>query len=98
PERGVVGPSDFIPVAEENGLIEPIGRWVLEHACRQATQWARERPDAAPMCVSVNLSMIQIARHGLADLVAEEPAATRLQPACLRLEVPESETARHDST
>ena len=49
PERGRIPPIDFIPVAEENGLIEPIGRWVLEHACRQAARWYRERPDAAPI-------------------------------------------------
>ena len=41
PERGRISPVDFIPVAEENGLIEPIGRWVLEHACRQAAEWYR---------------------------------------------------------
>ena len=47
PDRGWIQPADFIPVAEENGLIEPIGRWVLEHACRQAARWYRDRPDCS---------------------------------------------------
>ncbi len=98
PERGVVAPSDFIPVAEENGLIEPIGRWVLEQACRQATRWAQERPDDAPMCVSVNVSTIQIAKRGLPDLVAEVLAATRLAPHCLSLEITESAMLRDVAT
>ncbi len=98
PERGVVSPGDFIPVAEENGLIEPIGRWVLEQACRQAAQWARERPDDAPMCVSVNLSTIQIASRGLADIVAEILSATHVQPHCLSLEITESAMLRDVAT
>ena len=48
PERGLIEPTEFIPVAEEGGLIEPIGRWVLEHACRDAVKWHRAWPDAAP--------------------------------------------------
>jgi diguanylate cyclase (GGDEF)-like protein/PAS domain S-box-containing protein len=98
PERGVVSPGDFIPVAEENGLIEPIGRWVLEQACRQAAQWACLRPDDAPLCVSVNLSTIQIAKRGLADLVAEVLAATHIQPHCLSLEITESAMLRDVAT
>ena len=68
PERGEIPPSEFIPIAEENGLIEPIGRWVLEQACRQAAEWYQARPDAAPLTMSVNLSAVQVdaplaARH-----------------------------------
>ena len=48
PSAESIAPGEFIPVAEENGLIEPIGRWVLEQACRQAAQWHRDRPDDAP--------------------------------------------------
>ena len=98
PERGVVSPGDFIPVAEENGLIEPIGRWVLEQACRQAVQWQTERPRDAPLCVSVNLSTIQVAKRGVADAVAEVLAVTHLPPHCLSLEVTESAMVRDVAT
>lgn len=98
PERGVVSPSDFIPIAEENGLIEPIGRWVLEHACRQATAWHRAHPDEAPLGVSVNVSTIQIARRGLSDEVADVLAATHLPPHCLSLEITESAILRDVAT
>ena len=70
PERGEIPPSEFIPIAEENGLIEPIGRWVLEQACRQAAQWYQARPDAAPLTMSVNLSAVQVTRRSLHDTVA----------------------------
>ncbi len=90
PERGLIPPAEFIPIAEENGLIEPIGRWVLEQACRQAAQWHRDRPDAAPFRISVNLSAIQVAKRGLPETVAEVLRATRLDPSCLSLEITES--------
>jgi diguanylate cyclase (GGDEF)-like protein/PAS domain S-box-containing protein len=90
PERGVVYPSDFIPVAEENALIEPIGRWALERACRQAAQWYRDRPDVAPIGMTVNLSPIQLAKRDLPDTVAEVLHATRLPAGCLSLDVTES--------
>jgi len=98
PERGVVSPGDFIPVAEENGLIEPIGRWVLEQACRQATQWQRNRPDEPPICVSVNLSTVQIAKRGLADAVAGVLATAHLPAHCLSLEITESALLRDVAT
>ena len=49
PERGLLDPGDFVPVAEDSGLIEPIGRWVQENACRQVLEWHELRPDAAPL-------------------------------------------------
>jgi diguanylate cyclase (GGDEF)-like protein/PAS domain S-box-containing protein len=90
PDRGVVYPSDFIPVAEENGLIEPIGRWVLEHASRQAAQWYRDRPDVAPIGMTVNLSPIHLAKRDLPGMVGEVLHATRLPASCLSLDVTES--------
>ncbi|HEY1565620.1 MAG TPA: EAL domain-containing protein [Solirubrobacteraceae bacterium] len=90
PERGRISPVDFIPVAEENGLIEPIGRWVLEHACRQAAQWCRARPDAAPLTMSVNLSAAQVANRALADTVATALRVSGLDPSILALELTES--------
>ncbi len=90
PTQGQIAPSEFIPVAEENGLIEPIGRWVLEHACRQAARWYYERPDVAPIQMSVNLSAVQIANRGLADGVASALRVSGLDPGCLCLEITES--------
>ena len=90
PERGRISPADFIPVAEENGLIEPIGRWVLEHACRQAAEWCREWPDAAPLTMSVNLSAVQVANRSLAETVATALRVSGLDPSCLALELTES--------
>ncbi len=90
PERGRISPVDFIPVAEENGLIEPIGRWVLEHACRQAAEWYRERPDARPLTMSVNLSAVQVANRGLIETVAAALRISGLDPSCLALELTES--------
>jgi diguanylate cyclase (GGDEF)-like protein/PAS domain S-box-containing protein len=90
PERGEIPPSEFIPIAEENGLIEPIGRWVLEQACRQAAEWYQARPDAAPLTMSVNLSAVQVTRRSLPDVVASVLRSTGLDPACLSLEITET--------
>jgi diguanylate cyclase (GGDEF)-like protein/PAS domain S-box-containing protein len=90
PERGRIAPADFIPVAEENGLIEPIGRWVLDRACRQAARWYRERPDAPPITMAVNLSAAQVASRGLPETVAAALRGSGLDPACLTLELTES--------
>jgi diguanylate cyclase (GGDEF)-like protein/PAS domain S-box-containing protein len=90
PERGAVEPGEFIPVAEEAGLIEPIGRWVLERACRDTVRWHRLRPDAAPLGVSVNLSGVQFAKRTLPETVAGVLRATGLDPASLSLEITES--------
>ncbi len=90
PDRGRIPPLDFIPVAEENGLIEQIGSWVLDHACRQAARWYHARPDAPPISMSVNLSAVQVANHGLAKTVDDSLRRTGLDPACLCLEITES--------
>jgi diguanylate cyclase (GGDEF)-like protein/PAS domain S-box-containing protein len=90
PDRGRIPPADFIPVAEENGLIEPIGRWVLDRACRQAARWYRDRPDAPPLSMSVNLSAAQVANRGLVDVVAAALRTSGLEPSCLALELTES--------
>jgi Amt family ammonium transporter len=89
-----VPPVEFIPVAEENGLIEPIGRWVIERACRQAAHWHSARPDTRPIEISVNLSVVQLAKPGLADTVQAALHASGLDPACLALEVTETAMLR----
>lgn len=56
PERGVVSPGEFIALAEETGLIVPLGRWVLGEACREAQRWREHRPSWGPLKISVNMS------------------------------------------
>jgi diguanylate cyclase (GGDEF)-like protein/PAS domain S-box-containing protein len=94
PERGEISPEEFVPIAEENGLIEPIGRWVLEQACRQAAEWYEARPDCAPINISVNLSAVQVTRRSLPDVVRSVLRATGLDPACLSLEITETVMVR----
>jgi diguanylate cyclase (GGDEF)-like protein len=90
PQRGLVPPAEFVPVAEENGLIEPIGRWVIERACRQAAHWHASHPDTRPIEISVNLSPVQLAKAGLTDTIEAALRASGLDPACLALEVTET--------
>jgi EAL domain-containing protein (putative c-di-GMP-specific phosphodiesterase class I) len=89
PERGLVTPEGFIPVAEEIGLIKEIGQWVLEHACTQGARWYASRPDAAPIGMSVNLSPVELAHGDLPATVAALLRGTGLDPSCLSLEITE---------
>jgi diguanylate cyclase (GGDEF)-like protein/PAS domain S-box-containing protein len=89
PTRGLVPPTDFIPLAEDTGLIVPIGLWVLEQACAEAASW----PDLAgvpPPGISVNLSARQLARDTIVDDVAGALSRSGLDPARLVLEITES--------
>ena len=98
PERGLLDPAEFVSVAEESGLIEPVGRWVQEHACRQILEWHEQRPDARPFDVSVNLSARQVAHRDLPSIVAETLARTGLDPSHLRLEITESVLVEESAT
>jgi diguanylate cyclase (GGDEF)-like protein/PAS domain S-box-containing protein len=90
PERGLLDPGDFVSIAEDSGMIEPIGRWVQERACRQALEWHHLRPDSRPLDVAVNLSARQVAQRDFAAGVEEIIARTGLDPVHLRLEITES--------
>jgi diguanylate cyclase (GGDEF)-like protein len=90
PVRGLMPPLSFVPLAEETGLILPLGRWVLEVACRQAQAWRHACPDAPPLFMSVNLSARQFAQPGLVDQVREILTDTGLDPASLEIEITES--------
>jgi diguanylate cyclase (GGDEF)-like protein len=90
PERGLVGPVSFIPVAEQTRLIVPIGRWVIERACLQAAAWQQLDPDGAPVGVSVNLSARQIADPDLLSHIEGSIAASKIDPSSLWLELTES--------
>jgi diguanylate cyclase (GGDEF)-like protein/PAS domain S-box-containing protein len=90
PERGLVPPLDFIPLAEQTGLIVPLGRFVLREACQQMRAWHTSYPTNPPMTVSVNLSARELDEPGLVDSVRTVLAETGLDPACLVLEITES--------
>ena len=88
PERGLIPPMQFIPLAEDSGLIEPIGEWVLREACGQARRWL----DAGlgPLTMAVNLSPRQFRQKNLVQTVAGILESTGLPPECLELEITES--------
>jgi len=89
PERGLIAPGDFIPVAEQTGLIVPLGQWVLDVACRQVAEWHNEFTAEPPLMLSVNLSPRQFQLPHLADDVARTLRETGLAPNCLKLEITE---------
>ncbi|BDI33613.1 hypothetical protein CCAX7_56640 [Capsulimonas corticalis] len=90
PEKGLIPPAAFIPVAEETGLIVPLGEWVLRQACRQAAQW---RSEGRALRMSVNLSARQFERPELVSVVAQTLAETGLPADWLDLELTESTLA-----
>ena len=92
PERGMISPAEFIPLAEETGLIVPLGRWVLETACRQLVSWA-STPETAQLTLSVNVSARQIYQPDFVDQVLEVVEKSGADPRRLKLELTESTLA-----
>jgi diguanylate cyclase (GGDEF)-like protein/PAS domain S-box-containing protein len=90
PERGPISPADFIPVAEDTGLIVPLGEWVLRTALGQLARWAPHLEGRPAFCLSVNVSGKQLGSPELGDFVAGLLASTRLPAGRLRLEFPEN--------
>lgn len=90
PERGLMRPDEFIPLAEETGLINPVGRWVLRKACLQIAELNRSLPAPHGVSVSVNVSSRQLAQEGFADEVEEALDDTGLDPKRLVLELTET--------
>ncbi|MGW3726221.1 putative bifunctional diguanylate cyclase/phosphodiesterase [Streptomyces sp. NPDC000851] len=90
PQFGMLTPNRFIGLAEEDGAIVPLGRWVLATACRQARRWQLEHPDEPPIFVSVNVAVRQVWDSDLVEDVAEILAETGLEPHLLQLELTES--------
>ncbi|MEY2656000.1 MAG: hypothetical protein RLZZ524_3028, partial [Pseudomonadota bacterium] len=89
PERGLVGPTEFIGLAEDVGLIVPIGRWVLQHAAAQLRAW-QGRPVLGRMTLAVNVSARQLHEPGFAELVRQVVAEHGIDPGLLKLEITES--------
>ncbi len=89
-ERGVVSPVTFVPVAEDTGLIVPLGRWVLREACRQAREWQQRYQGARPLTLSVNLSVREFAQPDLVRQVAGILKETEMPAKSLQLEITES--------
>ena len=97
PEKGLVSPSRFIAVAEETGLIVPLGWWVLEQACRHAREWQRVVPMTPPLYVSVNVSGKVVMQPDMYDRVVMILGETGLSPTSLRLEITENVIMDHGS-
>lgn len=95
PTRGLVSPAEFIGLAEESGLIFPIGEWMLKTACKQLSDWQRSHPKAKDMWVSVNVSAKQFIQKDLVTLVFDSLRETGLPPRSLKLELTESAMAEN---
>jgi EAL domain-containing protein (putative c-di-GMP-specific phosphodiesterase class I) len=90
PERGLLDPDEFVPVAEESGLAVPMGELVLEEACRRAVEWQRRFPLTPPLAMSVNLSGRQLRRPDLHEIIGQALKETGLPASSLGLDITET--------
>jgi EAL domain-containing protein (putative c-di-GMP-specific phosphodiesterase class I) len=90
PKRGLVYPMEFIPLAEENGLIRPIGEWILQEACRGLKRFQERNPAEHPLTMSINISGKQFSQKDLVDKLAGFLQETGVDPQCLALEITET--------
>ena len=98
PERGFINPSDFIPLAEDTGLIVPLGIWVLRRACEQLGKWQWQSAANRSLFMSVNLSGKQVARPRLVSEIRQVLEETRIDPKYLKLEITESAVMENAET
>ena len=96
PERGPLSPDAFIPLAEDTGLIVPLGRWVLNEACQQLRAWQLQLPPTSSLTMSVNLSVRQLAHGNIVADVREAVDEAQIDPSTLTLEITET-TLMHDT-
>jgi diguanylate cyclase (GGDEF)-like protein/PAS domain S-box-containing protein len=96
PNYGLIEPQEFIKIAEDTGLIIPIGKWILAEACRQISDWQKSHPQAIPFFISVNLSSKQLMHPPFVTQIKEILNQTGLKPNHLRLEVTESVVMDND--
>jgi diguanylate cyclase (GGDEF)-like protein len=90
PDRGLIAPADFIPLAEETGLIVPLGAWILEESCRRVRDWQQRLPAYRNLMLSVNVSGRQLQNAGFAEEVSRILLQTGLEPRHLSLEITET--------
>jgi diguanylate cyclase (GGDEF)-like protein len=90
PERGLLDPDEFVPVAEESGLVVPMGEQVLEQACRRAVEWQRQFPRSTPLVMCVNLSARQLSRLALVETVERVLGESGMEGSYLSLDVTET--------
>lgn len=95
PQRGLIAPAEFIPLAEETGMIKAIGQWVLYESCRQLSIWQRAYPLDPPLTMNVNLSPRQFSQHDLVQTVSTALNEHVLSPESLKLEITESALIEH---
>ena len=98
PERGFVNPGDFISLAEDTGLINPIGMWVLKRACQQLAKWQWQSHSNRNLFMSVNLSSKQLGQTGLVSEIGEILKETHVEPRHLKLEITESAVMENAET
>src|SRR5207302_3987277 len=89
-QRGLVSPGEFIPMAEETGVISALGRWVLAESCKHMRSLQQLYPRSPPLTLSVNVSGRQILQPDLVEQIADVIESSSLDPRCLRLEITES--------
>ncbi|MEM8961570.1 MAG: EAL domain-containing protein [Acidobacteriota bacterium] len=90
PTRGLIAPDQLIPLAEETGLIVPLGQWVLQQACRQVVAWEKHCPDSDCLLITVNLSVRELSHPDFLDHIASAIADSGAKPASIGLEITES--------
>ncbi len=90
PQRGIIPPSDFIDIIETTDLIYPVGRWVLETACKQLQTWRQDFPKYADLTMNVNVSTKQLTEFSLVEYMSEILYEYQINPRCLKLEITES--------
>jgi EAL domain-containing protein (putative c-di-GMP-specific phosphodiesterase class I) len=94
PERGLLSPGSFISVAEQTGLVIPLGAWVLDQACTKVAEWQRTIPGCSKLWLAVNLSARQLSDETLTDDLANVLAASSIDPRLVHVEITESELMR----
>lgn len=98
PERGLISPADFISLAEDTGLVCPIGMWILKRACQQLAKWQWQSPANRQLFMSVNLSSKQLAQSALVDQIRETLEETHVDPRHVKLEITESAVMENAET
>jgi diguanylate cyclase (GGDEF)-like protein/PAS domain S-box-containing protein len=98
PEVGLISPADFVPIAEDTGLIVRLGAWVLREACRQMSEWHANYPSDPPLLICVNVSSKQFAQTELVAEIKQVLDETRLDPRGLKLEITEATIMKHADT